>query len=346
MTDFWKKIKETELPVVMYGTGDAADRLITLLGERGVRISGVFVSDEFVRNRTFHSFRVLPYSRAKEIFGRMAVVMGFGTHDEKVIAKIREIASENEFYCPCLLSDENGRPFDSEYYLSHKSDFDYFRAALADNRSREVFDGIVAFRLSGDIAFLLPVEEEAEESWRNLSITDDETFVDIGAYDGDTIERFITLTKGKYREIIGFEPDGRSFRKAERRLEGVECITLYNELLSDKEESVTFTEGEGRGNTRSLSGKERRTVTLDSMLEGKMPTLLKFDAEGDEEKILEGGKRIIGECGPKLILSVYHRIDDFRVLLGKVRELNPSYSKFTLRTAPSLPDWDIILLVE
>ena len=346
MTDFWKKIKETELPVVMYGTGDAADRLITLLGERGVRISGVFVSDEFVRNRTFHSFRVLPYSRAKEIFGRMAVVMGFGTHDEKVIAKIREIASENEFYCPCLLSDENGRPFDSEYYISHKSDFDYFRAALTDNRSREVFDGIVAFRLSGDISFLLPVEEEAEESWRNLSITDDETFVDIGAYDGDTIERFITLTKGKYREIIGFEPDGRSFRKAERRLEGVERITLYNELLSDKEESVTFTEGEGRGNTRSLSGKERRTVTLDSMLEGKMPTLLKFDAEGDEEKILEGGKRIIGECGPKLILSVYHRIDDFRVLLGKVRELHPSYSKFTLRTAPSLPDWDIILLVE
>ena len=346
MNDFWKKIMETDLPVVMYGTGNAADRLITLLGERGVRISGVFVSDEFVRSRTFHSFRTLSYSRAKEIFGRMAVVMGFGTHDEKVIGKIKTIAAENEFYCPCLLSDENGQPFDSEYYLSHKSDFDYFRNALTDSKGREVFDSIVSFRLSGDISFLLPVEEETEESWRNLSISDDETFVDIGAYDGDTIERFITLTKGKYREIIGFEPDLRSFRKAQRRLEGRERITLCNELLSDKEESVAFSEGEGRGNTRSLSGKERRTVTLDSMLEGKRPTLLKFDAEGDEEKILEGGRRIIVEAGPKLILSVYHRIDDFWVLLRKIRELHPAYSKFTLRTAFSLPDWDIILLVE
>ncbi len=346
MTDFWKRIRETDLPVVMYGTGDAADRLIRLLGERGVRISGVFVSDDFVRNRTFHSFRVLSYSRAREIFGRMAVVMGFGTHDGKTIENIKAIAAENEFYCPCLLTDEDGRPFDSEYYLSHRRDFDYFRSQLTDTRSREVFDAIISFRLSGDISYILPVEEDPAESWRNLSLTDDETFVDIGAYDGDTIERFITLTGGKYREIIGFEPDRRSFRKALRRLEGRERITLYNELLSDKEESVPFTEGEGRGNTRSLGGKERRTVTLDSILEGRRPTLLKFDAEGDEEKILGGAGRIIGLSKPKLILSVYHRIDDFRVLPGKIRELNRGYSVFTLRTAISLPDWDIILLVE
>ena len=346
LEDFWSRIRKTELPVVLYGTGDAADKLIDFLGRIGVRICGVFASSSFVRNRTFHSFRVLSYEDARRIWGRMAVVMGFGTHDSETIENIRKIAEENEFYCPCLLLDENGLPFDAAYYSEHRKDYEKLRSLLTDDRSLEVFDAIISFRLTGDISYILPVEEDGKESWKNLRFTSDETFVDIGAYDGDTVERFLDLTDNRYREIVAFEPDTRSFRKAEKRLEGKERVKLINTLLSDRVESVTFTSGEGRGNSRSQEGKERTTTTLDIALEGKRPTVLKFDAEGDEEKILEGGRRVIGEYRPKLILSIYHRIDDFWRLSQKVLALNSGYTKFTLRTAHAIPDWDIILLVE
>ncbi len=346
LEDFWSRIRKTELPVVLYGTGDAADKLIEHLGRIGVRICGVFASSSFVRNRTFHSFRVLSYADARRIWGRMAVVMGFGTHDRETIGNIREIASENEFYCPCLLLDGNGLPFSGHYYSEHRKDYDRARNLLTDERSRRVYDAIISFRLTGDISYLLPVEEDEKESWSNIHFTSDETFVDIGAYDGDTVERFLEMTDGRYREIVAFEPDGRSFRKAQKRLAGKERVTLLNALLSDRVESVPFSRGEGRGNTRMMEGEERTTATLDISLVGKRPTLLKFDAEGDEEKILEGGRMVIGKYRPRLILSVYHRIDDFWRLPDKVLNLNSGYTKFTLRAAHAIPDWDIILLVE
>lgn len=346
MSDFWGRIKATELPVVLYGTGDAADRLVSLMEQRGVRINGVFASDSFVRRRTFHSFKVLSYTEARRIFGRMCIVMGFGTHEKNVIEEIKKIVLDNEFYCPSLLLDECGNPFGEEYYFAHRKDFDEFRELLTDSRSREILDAIIRYRLSGDITHLYDIWEDEKISWSNLSLGKDETFVDIGAYNGDTIMRFLSLTGSAYKKIIGFEPDSRSFRKAEKNLEGMERITLYNTLLSDREESVMFSLGEGRGNTRSEKGREVSTTTLDIILDSEKPTIIKFDAEGDEEKILLGGRRIIEEYKPKLILSVYHRIDDFWRLTRVLKKINPSYSRFTLRCARAIPDWDIILLCE
>ncbi len=346
LKDFWEKIRETENPVVLYGTGDAADKLLSLFEERGVRCIGCFASDGFVRKRTFHGYKVLSYEDARRIWGRMAVVMGFGTHDEKTIQTLKRIECENEFYCPCLLLDDDGRPFDSEYYREHLNDFTAFRNLLTDERSRSVFDAVIAFRITGDINYILSVGEDETAIWRNLEWNDDESFVDIGAYDGDTVERFISITGGRYREITAFEPDRRSFRRAEKRLEGIPRLTLYNALLSSKCEKVLFEEGNGRGNSRSSDGREMETTTLDTILEGKRPTVLKFDAEGDEEKIIEGGRDIISTLRPKLILSVYHRIDDFIRLPAKILSMNGGYTKFTLRTAKAVPDWDIMLLVE
>ncbi len=346
LRSFWSAVKETDLPVVLYGTGDAADKLLFLLEERGVRCCGCFASSGFVRNRTFHGYKVLSYSDARRIWGRMAVVMGFGTHDDAVIRDITEIAAENEFYCPSLLLDENGRPFDTEYYESRIDDFNYFRNLLTDERSREIYDAVIAFRITGDIKYILPVGEDETTSWRNLLFSNDESFVDIGAYDGDTVERFISVTGGHYREITAFEPSPRSFRKAEKRLGGKPHLTLLNTPLSSCRERVLFEDGNGRGSRLSSSGRERETTTLDIALKGKTPTILKFDAEGDEEKILEGGRGIISSFKPRIILSVYHRIDDFFRLPRKLLSINGSYTKFTLRAARAIPDWDIILIVE
>ncbi len=346
LKDFCSSIRETSLPVVLYGTGDAADKLLTLLESINVRCIGCFASLGFVRSRTFHGYKVLSYAEARRIWGRMAVVMGFGTHERDTIRDITRIAEENEFYCPCLLSDENGRFFDSSYYRRHIDDFTYSRNLLTDERSRSIFDAVIAFRITGDIKYILPVGEDERVSWRNLTFTSDETFVDIGAYDGDTVRRFLEMTDSRYREIVAFEPDRRSFRRAEKRLESVPRLSLINVPLSSCVESVLFEEGNGRGNRRSSSGETRETTTLDIALGGKRPTILKFDAEGDEEKIIEGGRGIISSYKPRIILSVYHRIDDFFRLPEKLLSINPGYTKFTLRAARAIPDWDIILIVE
>ncbi len=346
MNDVWTMMKNTTLPVVLYGTGNAADLLLSIMEEKGIRISGVFASDAFVRKRTFHSFKVLSYSDARRIFGRMCVVMGFGTQDMRVIESVKKIAAENEFYCPSLLLDKDGSPFCGEYYENHTTEIKAVRDILSDERSRGIYDAVFSYRLTGNIEYLLPVEEDGEESWKELSFSPHEVFVDAGAYNGDTILRFLSLTDGKYCKIIGIEPDRRSFRKAEKNLSEKERITLYNTLLSDKEGKVLFSSGKGRGNSNTENGDERETTTIDELLGDERPTLMKFDVEGEEEKVLEGARRTIEKYKPRLILSVYHRIDDFWRLIAKVKELNRGYSRFILRTSHSIPDWDIIVLIE
>ena len=76
----WNYIKSCNKPIVLYGMGSGADKIIRELDERDIRISGIFASDEFVRGHSFHGFKVKKYSEIKEEFGEVLVLVCFGTH--------------------------------------------------------------------------------------------------------------------------------------------------------------------------------------------------------------------------------------------------------------------------
>ena len=88
----WEELKEAKLPIVLYGMGDGADRILAALAAHGLQAAGVFASDEFVRGQVFHSFPVLRYEEAKRRFGRMLVLLAFGTGLPAVLARIDQIA--------------------------------------------------------------------------------------------------------------------------------------------------------------------------------------------------------------------------------------------------------------
>ena len=44
-----------------------------------------------------------------------------------------------------------------------------------------------------------------------FTMTDHEVFLDIGAYNGDTIREFIVETDNKYEKIIAIEPDIKNY---------------------------------------------------------------------------------------------------------------------------------------
>ena len=61
MTDLWQKLKEADRPIVLYGTGDGADKIINVLEGKGINWDGVFASDGFVRSREFRGRPVISY---------------------------------------------------------------------------------------------------------------------------------------------------------------------------------------------------------------------------------------------------------------------------------------------
>ena len=57
-TDIWQFLKDDGKPVVIYGMGNGAEKIISVLKDYGVSVSAIFASDEFVRGHSFLGYKV------------------------------------------------------------------------------------------------------------------------------------------------------------------------------------------------------------------------------------------------------------------------------------------------
>ena len=339
MTFFWDEIKKEKRPIVIYGTGDAAEKTFNMLKERGIRVMAFSSSTEFLRNRSFLGYKVLPLERIKEIYGNdIVLLLGFGSHEKAVIDHIIELSKEFDLYMPDLLLSEDGEAFDSSYFEKHREEIEWAYSLLSDDLSREVFSSTLEYRMTGRIEPLLKINREEEENWNLLNIKEGDSFFDCGAYNGDTISLFIKKA-GIYKEIYGVEPSGRSFKKLYEKYGGHENIHLYNTVLGESDGYAGFEKGHGRGN-KIGEGVRIEKRSIDSILSGRSIDIIKYDIEGEEEKGLEGARRTIEEYKPRILLSTYHRTDDYWKLLNKVFLIRDDY-KVYMRKNSALPNWDV-----
>ena len=80
MTDVWQYLRGIDRPIVMYGTGNGADRIFSVFGRLGITVSAIFASDGFVRSRTFHGIPVVSYADVlKKYGGNFIIVLASGS---------------------------------------------------------------------------------------------------------------------------------------------------------------------------------------------------------------------------------------------------------------------------
>ena len=218
-------------------------------------------------------------------------------------------------------------------YRRHASDLADLRAELADPRSRELLDSWVAYRSTGVLSALPPIDPLSEQYLPgDLAVpTAPVRLVDIGAYDGDTVRGF--LRDGRRLEsVLALEPDLANFARlvATMREGGVDGLALPL--------GVDGTTGQVRfqasGNSAAAfddSGTEViQCVALDDMLHGWRPTYVKMDIEGAEAAALEGMRGLLERDRPELAISAYHKPADLWELMQYVRGLDLGY-RFHLR---------------
>ena len=337
--EFWENIKNEKRSVVILGTGDAGEKLFRLLKKNNVRTSAFASSDEFLRNRSFLGYKVLSLKRVKEIFGDDTVLlMGFGSHKTEIISRVVDLSREFDLYMPDLMTDREGNPTTRSLLKRDEEKYRWAYSLLEDERSREVFRKSLEYRVSGRIEPLLDINSSPEEAWDLLGGGEGEILVDGGAYDGDTISIFMSKYCS-WKEIYGIEPSIRAYRKLEEKYGGRENIHLYNGALSNEVGETGFAMGHGRGNHIG-EGRIVPLYTVDSILNGKEATILKYDIEGAEREGIIGARKTIEQYKPRIILSAYHRFDDFHSLLSLIWSIRSDY-KVYMRKSMSLPLWDV-----
>ena len=183
-TCLWDNLRQTDKKIVLYGMGDGAEKIKTVLDGIGVPVADIMASDEFVRGHSFLGYRVKKLSEIEELYGDdFLILVCFGSQLSDVMGHICSIAEKHELYAPNVPVVGDGL-FTLDYAREHRDELAKVYSMLADEQSKLVFENVVRYKLSGKLEYLRGCESPEEEMYDLLKIGADETYVDLGAYNG------------------------------------------------------------------------------------------------------------------------------------------------------------------
>lgn len=338
----WNRLQSESRPVVLYGMGDGAEKILRVCKERGIEVSGVFASDEFVRGQNFCGFPVRTLAQTEAALGDFVILLAFGSFLPEVMERILRISERHTLFAPDVPLFGGGL-WDEEYLAAHEHEIDRAYGLLADEMSRTAFSDVINYRLSGKLSYLSHCETEREEMYRLLQIGAEEDYVDLGAYDGDTIRELLFFTGGRFHSITAVEPDPKNRKKLLRKMPEMETdprFSLVEAGVWQQDGEMLFDNAAGRNSALSETGKILTPVlSLDSIVRDRNCTFIKMDVEGAEREALLGGKQVLAVKHPKLLFSAYHRTEDIFYLPLLLFELQPRY-RIYFRHQPYFPAWE------
>ncbi|MBQ8016400.1 MAG: FkbM family methyltransferase [Clostridia bacterium] len=334
----WDKIKQSGLPVVVYGMGNGADKVIDEFIRLDIPILGVTASDDFVRGQMFRGFKV---KKLCEFDGEFIIAVAFASCIPDVMNHIYSLCEKHRVIVPCVpvFGDEI---FNRGFIEKHE---DKLNAAYAlfEEDSKKIFAGCVGFMFGGELETLKSITTDKKEVFENiLTLNNNESYLDLGAYRGDTVEEFLHYCGNEYAAITALEPDRRTFKKLTEYLANVPKSEAYQKAIYSESKTLVFSSKAGRQSTISSKGEEVEATTVDELCADKTVTYIKMDVEGAEKEAINGGEKTLETQKPKLNIALYHKSADIFEIPLQIAKINPDY-RFYLRRHPYIPCWDMNL---
>ena len=220
---------------------------------------------------------------------------------------------------------------------------------FADEKSKDIYVNAICNRISPKRACKTyhQMEEKGEYFHSGLiSFSENEVYVDVGAYDGDSLTDFVHAVSGKYRKIYAFEMDRINYQKLVEKGKKFENVFVYPYGVGKEQTEVTY-EPNGTGTVISENASERaRIVSLDEILEDEIVSFIKMDIEGAEVDALQGATNLIRRSNCNLVVSVYHKISDFWEIPILIKKINPQYHLYLRHYTAVAWDTDCYAVLE
>ena len=334
----WEFLKSTHKPIILYGMGNGADKVLNLFEKFGIKCSGVMASDDFVRGQRYKAFTVQRLAYFEEKYGEIIIAVAFGTQIDTVIEHIKTLAEKHTVIVPNVpvYGDES---FDDEFLRTNKDKIEATYNLLSDSRSKQVLEYGIKFYYTGKLEYLFKITDKKDEIFNSiLCLNNNESYIDLGAYRGDTIDELIHYGGG-YNKIIAVEPDIKTYKKLCKHIEAMPNVTAIQKTIWKDDRKLCFSNQKGRGSAIANTGVLIDSVCIDTLAKELIPTYIKIDVEGAEKQAIAGAINTISEYKPKLNIAAYHTFSDLFELVLMINAINPEY-KFYLRHHPYIPLWD------
>lgn len=332
-------IKNSSLPLVLWGIGSLARSVKSCLERNGVSLSCCWVDHAPENDLQFEGLEVNSMEDIQKKYKLFNVVIGHSHYEMCNTVSDKYPAVNQCFY---LVNVCYGIYYGIEYDFIKTNAFGYAYACdlLADDLSRQCLTAYLNCKMTEDIKYLLPCLIETAEYFDNpfFKIGDAENYVDIGAYDGDSLADFLISCGKVYDSVYAFEPEPESFVRLEQFVaeNHLENVYLFKCGCWHKKEILSFNNSEeGSGIDASASG-EIQVDALDHLLENKAVSLIKINFLHGVEETLLGAAALIREQSPNLIVTV--GFDEWALLkIPKlIKEIRPDYNVY-LRYGAAMP---------
>jgi FkbM family methyltransferase len=258
------------------------------------------------------------------------------------------------------------------------------RSIFTDKLSLHTFDHLIRYRLTGDPNHLREISVGYHEGIYGyhsyvlnsefFNFNDDEFFIDGGAFDGMSTDKFVRAVNGNFRRVVMFEPYTENSLNCKLLISKLDSEYVYKNIQSKiaVEEKALFSHsGEVEftptlfdisttlehglmpqsghivetGLSSTFLNKESayeinkiRTTTLDDFIGKDRITFIKLEIEGSEVDALSGATNSILINRPKMALSIYHRPQDLQLIINYVLSLNLNYKVALRAHNPLCPD--------
>lgn len=207
---------------------------------------------------------------------------------------------------------------------------------LADEESKKYYLDAIIARKNRNPLLLQPNPKcvVTGEYGTIVCLEKGECIIDCGAYIGDTAEMYMERLNGECK-IYAIEPYEKNFVEMQKRISHKnweDKVIPYDCAVGRDvgETLINYNQGDfGMAiNLSERKGKESQVVkieTLDHLFSDKKVSYVKMDIEGEERKALEGAKELIFLNCPKLMISGYHKIEDFWEIPETIWSINNNY---------------------
>ncbi len=348
--DVWDGLRAEGRPIIVYGMGNGADKLINRLNAYGVEISDFFASDGFVRGHCFHGKRVKSFSEIKENYSDFVILLSFASNRTEVIEMLADIDANYELLIPDMPVSDETEYFDREFYNRHYEEIREAYQSLADEDSRSAFASILNYKLTGKMSYLLGAYSTKEEIYSLINQKNIKTVIDAGAYNGDTVMEAIKYFSILER-VIAVEADPKNYKRLLRNTESIEGVKIeaVNAAVWNTNGEGSFNSGGNRNSSVSSTVSYQHKdaiislITVDGLSLSEVD-YIKYDVEGAEYEALLGSQKTIKSTRPVLLVSLYHKSRDIFFLINYLKREYKDYD-FYLRRLLSVPAWEIDLIM-
>jgi len=223
-----------------------------------------------------------------------------------------------------------------EFLTKHYEGYEWAYNFFSDALSKQLVLDKIRLLLYGK---LLSPNSDSDMYYEKgfISLSENELFIDAGAFNGDTIEQFFVKSNNK-GNAVAFEPNKSNCEKIASKFAGTKNVSVVNKGLWSCNDSLVFDAYEHASQGASFirgSGDIVVPVTtlddyVDTSAEKLRPSFIKMDIEGAEKEALIGCENVIKNYKPKLAICAYHKPEDIYTLPRQVIQYRDDY-KLVLR---------------